>query len=93
MRGGAALNTFVDQIIAAGRKKRVKDWELSVISIRKEICDNELASKREMPIKMVESFPELAPFLSSDRKWKEEFFYNMFDTVALGAALSLGTKV
>ena len=57
-------------------------------AMRKDICDNGLPANREVAQGVSRRFPELAPYLSPDRKWKEEFYLNMFDAVALGVAAS-----
>ncbi|HUI30726.1 MAG TPA: crossover junction endodeoxyribonuclease RuvC [Candidatus Acidoferrales bacterium] len=85
-KDSAVLNEFTKEIVAIGRKKRIKTLTLSANTVRKEICGDGMAGKQEVATKMVEQFPELKPYLHSDRRWKEEFFYNMFDAVCLGAA-------
>lgn len=66
--------------------KRVLTLAANVV--RKEICGNGWATKRDVAREVYRRFPELVPYLSSDRRWKEEYFYNMFDAVALGVAAS-----
>lgn len=85
-KGSATLNKLTEDIITIGRKKRIKTLALSANTVRKEICHDGMAGKQEVAVKMVERFPELKPYLYSDRRWKEEFFYNMFDAVCLGEA-------
>lgn len=85
-KDSSTLNKLTEDIIATGGKKRIKTLTLSANTVRKEICNNGMASRQEVAVKMVERFPELKPYLYSDRRWKEKFFYNMFDAVALGAA-------
>lgn len=87
-RNGALLNVFADEIVATGKRKRLKVILLAANVVRKDICGNGWAAKREVAREVCRRFPELVPYLSSDRKWKEEFYLNMFDAVALGLAAS-----
>lgn len=77
------LNTFTSQIQLIGRNRGVKVLSIATNSVRKAICGNGAASKDEVAIAVVYRFPELQPFLISNRRWKEEYFRNMFDAVAL----------
>lgn len=88
-RNSALLNVFADEIVAIGKRKRVTISSLAANSVRKIICMNGTATKREVAEEIARRYPELSPYLSSDRRWKEEFFYNMFDAVALGVAATI----
>lgn len=90
-RNSALLNVFADEIVAIGRRKKLRVISLATNVVRKEICGNGWASKRDVASEICRHFLELIPYLSSDRRWKEEFFYNMFDAVAVGVAV-LGRK-
>ena len=85
-RNSALLNVFADEIVAIGKKKRLRVIAMAANVVRKEICGNGWATKREVAQEVCHRFPELVPYLSSDRRWKEEFYLNMFDAVALGLA-------
>lgn len=88
IKGSATLNKFTDEIIKIGRKRRLRTHTLSANTVRKRICGNGWASKQDVAREIVARFPELKPYASSDRRWKEEFFYNMFDAVAVGVAVA-----
>ncbi len=88
-RNSALLNVFANEIVAIGKRKGLRVKLLAANVVRKEICRNGWASKRDVAQEVCRRFPELVPYLSSDRKWKEEFFCNMFDAVALGVAVSI----
>ena len=85
-RNSALLNVFADEISVIGKRMRLVVHPIAVNTVRKVICGNGKASKRDVAKEMVRRYPELSPFLSSDRKWKERFYCNMFDAVALGIA-------
>ncbi|MCL4518125.1 MAG: crossover junction endodeoxyribonuclease RuvC, partial [Thaumarchaeota archaeon] len=88
-RNSALLNVFADEIVAIGKRQRLKVILLAANVVRKKICGNGWATKREVAQEICHRFPELVPYLSSDRRWKEEFYLNMFDAVALGLAASV----
>ena len=88
-RNSALLNVFAGEIVVIGKRKGLRVKLLAANVVRKEICRNGWATKREVAQEICHRFPELMPFLSSDRRWKEDFYLNMFDAVALGIAASL----
>jgi len=51
--------------------------------VRKAVCGNGAASKEEVARAIVLKFPQLKPYLTSDKRWKEKYHRNMFDAVAL----------
>ncbi len=86
-RNSALLNVFADEIKVIGKKKGLKVFAYAANTVRKSICGNGAASKDEVAKVVVSYYPELRPYLTSDRKWKEKFHRNMFDAVALGRHL------
>jgi Holliday junction resolvasome RuvABC endonuclease subunit len=52
-------------------------------TVRKALLGNGRVTKRELATAMVVHFPALRIYLTQDRKWKERYFQNMFDAVAL----------
>jgi len=52
--------------------------------VKKAICGNGRASKKDVTRVMVSKFPELKVYLTQGRAWKELYHQNMFDAVALG---------
>ncbi len=82
-RNSALLNVFPDEIKAVGKRKGLIVQSLAANSVRKLICGNGAASKDDVAMAMVSRYPELKPFLTSDRRWKERYHRNMFDAVAL----------
>jgi Holliday junction resolvasome RuvABC endonuclease subunit len=85
-RNSALLNVFADEIKAVGKRKGLRVQGLAANSVRKLICGNGAASKDDVAKAMVSRYPELKPFLTSDRRWKERYHRNMFDAVALAIA-------
>ncbi len=85
-RNSALLNVFADEIKAVGKRRGLRVYGLAANSARKLICGNGAASKDDVARAMVSRYPELKPFLTSDRRWKEKYHRNMFDAVALAVA-------
>jgi crossover junction endodeoxyribonuclease RuvC len=83
-RSAALLNTFVDEIKVTAKRKGAKVIGYAPSTVKKAICGNGRASKKEVAKMIVSKFPELKVYLTQDRAWKEEYHQNMFDAVALG---------
>jgi crossover junction endodeoxyribonuclease RuvC len=80
------LNTFTDQIRWIGKRKGFKVLSIATNTVRKHVCGNGAASKEEVARVIALKYPQLTPYLTSDKKWKERYHQNMFDAVALGMA-------
>ncbi len=83
---GTLLNSFVRGIGAIARNKRLGIKVIATNTVRKIVCKNGKATKQDVAKAIISLYPEMSPYLSSDRRWKEKFYYNMFDAVALGVA-------
>jgi Holliday junction resolvasome RuvABC endonuclease subunit len=83
-RSASLLNVFVDEIKAIGRRKGLKVESYAPSTVKKHICRNGRASKKEVAKVIISKYPELKVYLTQDRAWKEEYHQNMFDAVALG---------
>ena len=53
-------------------------------TIRKEVCNDGRATKREVAKIISAMIPELAVYQESNRRWRERYYQNMFDAVACG---------
>jgi Holliday junction resolvasome RuvABC endonuclease subunit len=53
-------------------------------AVRRVVAGNGKAKKSEVAIAVAHRFPDLRPYLEQDRRWKERYWLNMFDAVALG---------
>jgi Holliday junction resolvasome RuvABC endonuclease subunit len=65
-------------------KQNLQVKELATNTVRKALCGNGAASKKEVARVVASRYPELKSYLTSDRRWKEKYYFNMFDAVALG---------
>lgn len=90
-RHSVLLNTFARQIYLLGKKKGLTVLSIAANTVRKAICTNGAASKDEVANAIALRFPELKPYLTSNRRWKERYYRNMFDAIALGVVNEWGT--
>lgn len=58
--------------------------EFAPSTIRKEVCNDGRATKREVSKIISARFPELIVYRESNRQWRERYYQNMFDAVACG---------
>jgi Holliday junction resolvasome RuvABC endonuclease subunit len=82
-RNSSLLNVFVDEIRTVGKRKGLKVASFAPNTVKKFICGNGRASKKEVARVIVSKYPELKVYLTQDRAWKELYHQNMFDAVAL----------
>lgn len=60
--------------------------------VRATVAGNGKAKKAEAAIAVALRFPQLRVYLTQDRRWKERFWQNMFDAVALALHHQAATK-
>ena len=87
-RSAALVNVFVDEIKAIGRRKGLKVVSYAPCTVKRRICGNGRAGKKELSEVIVSRYPELKVYLTQDRAWKERYHQNMFDAVGLGLVAS-----
>jgi len=80
LAGLPALGRLLRRI--AGRK-RVKLVEYSAKTARRTVPGNGWAGKREVAEAITGLFPDLRVHLTQNRKWKERYWQNMYDAIAL----------
>jgi Holliday junction resolvasome RuvABC endonuclease subunit len=59
-------------------------YDFAPNTIRKEVCNDGRATKREVSKFLSIRFPELVVYRESNRIWRERYYQNMFDAVACG---------
>lgn len=65
------------------RKKRIVFATYAPQAVRQVVAGNGKAKKFEVATAIAHRFPQLRVYLTQDRRWKEKFWQNMFDAVAL----------
>ena len=74
-------------------RSRLKLTAYSARTVRQTVVGDGWAGKREVAKTLSTRFPELRVHLTHDRKWKERYWQNMFDAVALALHHQLATKL
>ena len=87
-RNAALLNVLADEIKAIGKRKELKVLSYAPSTVKKFICGNGRASKKDVGRVIVSKYPELKVYLTQDRAWKELYHQNMFDAVSLALMAS-----
>ena len=64
-------------------RRRITFATYSPQAVRQDVAGNGKAKKAEVAIAVAHRFPQLRVYLAQDRRWKEKFWLNMFDAVAL----------
>lgn len=80
MAGLPALGRMLGRL---ARQRRLKLATYSARTVRGSVVGDGWASKREVAERIAGKFPDLRVHLTHDRKWKERYWQNMFDAVAL----------
>ena len=83
-RNSALLNVLVDEIRAIGRRKGLRVVAFAPSKVKKVVAGNGRASKRDVASVVIARYPNLKVHLPQNRKWKERFWCNAFDAVAIG---------
>ena len=78
------LNVLVKKIETIGKRYLLEELSYAPTTVRKFICGNGWASKKDLSQVIVAIYPELKIYMTQDKKWKERYHQNMFDAVALG---------
>lgn len=78
------LNVLIEEIKSLARKDKMKIFELSPRTVRKAVCGNGNASKKEAAQIICSIYPELKIRLNQDRRYKEIYWGHAFDSAGLG---------
>jgi Holliday junction resolvasome RuvABC endonuclease subunit len=77
------LDRLARSVRRLGRNRRLAVAVYAPQTVRKALIGNGWATKKEMAVAIGHRFPALRVYLTQDRRWKERYFQNMFDAVAL----------
>lgn len=78
-----ALDRLAREAKRLGARRRLTVAVYAPQTVRKALAGNGWATKRELAAAIALRFPALRVYLTQDRKWKERYFLNLFDAVAL----------
>ncbi|PIR93043.1 hypothetical protein COT99_02980 [Candidatus Falkowbacteria bacterium CG10_big_fil_rev_8_21_14_0_10_43_10] len=75
---------MVEEVKGLARKEKMKIYEFSPRTVRKIVCGNGNASKKEAAQIICSLYPELKIYLNQDRRYKELYWGHAFDSAGLG---------
>jgi Holliday junction resolvasome RuvABC endonuclease subunit len=78
------LTLAIAKIKAVAKRMKVEVKEYAPNTVRKAVCNNGTAKKRELARAVALRYPELKVYLDSDMKWKQRYWQNLFDAVGVG---------
>jgi len=74
------------KILAIARRKKLRVYEYVPISIRKSVCGDGHATKRDVKKVLISKYPELRVFAGANRRWKDRHYSHLYDSIAVGLA-------
>lgn len=77
------VNTFIRELEKLAKRKRLRIYSIAPSQVKKTVCGDGWATKKEMALAVAKKYPELRVYLNQARKWKEKHWYNVFDAVGL----------
>lgn len=78
------LVMVIRQIKNLSETNGIRHYEYDPRAIRKQICNDGNATKKRVSEVLITYFPELIPYMKSDKAWVIKYYQNMFDAVAVG---------
>lgn len=87
-KNAALLSVAAEEIKSVARESGLEIYEYAPTTVRKFICQNGAATKRDVARVVAERYPELARHLDTRNKWEEKYYANIFDAVAVGLMCS-----
>ncbi|MDX9859204.1 MAG: crossover junction endodeoxyribonuclease RuvC [candidate division Zixibacteria bacterium] len=84
IRQNLQLTLVIGKIRHIARRHRIRVFELDPRTVRKVVCKDGNATKRELARTVTVRYPELRVYLESNRQWRERYFQNAFDAAACG---------
>jgi Holliday junction resolvasome RuvABC endonuclease subunit len=78
-----ALNRLARSARRVARERRLAVATYAPQTVRKSLAGDGWATKQEAAVATALRFPALRVYLTQDRRWKERYWQNMFDAVAL----------
>ena len=77
------LHAITQYVRGLARRRHLRFATYAPQQVRKTVLGNGKGTKREVAAVVAARFPSLRVYLTQDRKWKEHFWQNMFDALAL----------
>jgi len=77
------LHRLVRSAVLLAGRRRIRVATYSPQTVRKTVVGNGWATKREVAAVVAARYPGLRMHVTQDRRWKERYWQNMFDAIAL----------
>ena len=77
------LHSFTRGVGRIASRRQIAFAVYAPQTVRKSLVGNGWAKKPEVAVAVAHRFPQLRVHLTQDRRWKERYWQNMFDAVAL----------
>lgn len=77
------VHQFAQAVCRKARRQQLQVATYSAQIARKGIVGDGWAGKAEVAQEIARRFPALRVYLTQDRAWKERYWFNMFDAIAL----------
>jgi len=77
------VHLFARSVYRLARRRRLMVRTYSAQVVRKHLVGDGWAGKEEVAAAIARRFPSLRIYLTQDRQWKERYWQNMFDAIAL----------
>lgn len=78
------LTLTVAKLKAIAKRCNVPVEEYAPNTVRKAVCNNGNATKRQLAQVVAARYTELNAYLESNRRWRERYYQNIFDAIAVG---------
>jgi len=85
-RNLSLLHLAAAEMRYAAKRRGLKIVSYAPKTVRKFVCGSGKATKKEVSKVISARYPELGIYVVQDRMWKEKYWQNMFDAVAVGLA-------
>jgi crossover junction endodeoxyribonuclease RuvC len=83
-KSAALLSVVAEELKAVARNAGLPIFEHSPTAVRKFLCNSGKATKQDVAKVVVRRYPELARHLTTQTKWEQKYYANIFDAIAVG---------
>jgi Holliday junction resolvasome RuvABC endonuclease subunit len=77
IRQNVRLAIVTQRLRAIARQSRIRFSEIDSRTVRKIVCQDGNATKRELARTICTRYPELKAYFKSDKRWKERYYQNI----------------
>jgi Holliday junction resolvasome RuvABC endonuclease subunit len=78
------VHDVAQEVVRFSRRRRIITAIYSAQTVRASVVGSGRAVKRDVAVAIAGRYPSLRMYVTQDRRWKERYWCNMFDAIALG---------